>query len=93
MPSLPASQPAEDGEADGATAPPTVDPFSEEPLPHRDGVRKSVDPPSGPWSNASPVILRLCYNTLFSTVALSRLFDCYMTKYTIMLTAAPGSLS
>ena len=42
---------------------------------------------------ASPVILRLCYNTLFSTVALSRLFDCYMTKYTIMLTAAPGSLS
>ena len=44
MPSLPASQPAEDGEADGATAPPTVDPFSEEPLPHRDGVRKSVAP-------------------------------------------------
>ena len=39
------------------------------------------------------VILRLCYNALFSTVALSRLFDCYMTKYTIMLTASPGSLS
>ena len=52
MPSLPASQPAEDGEADGATAPPTVDPFSEEPLPHRDGARKSVDPsPTGTWSN------------------------------------------
>ena len=52
MPSLPASQPAEDGEADGATAPPTVDPFSEEPLPHRDGVRKSVDPsPTGTRSN------------------------------------------
>ena len=44
MPSLPASQPADDGEADGATAPPTVDPSSEEPLPHRDGARKSVDP-------------------------------------------------
>ena len=54
MPSLPASQPAEDGEADGATAPPTVDPFSEEPLPHRDGVRKSVDPsPTGTWSNGN----------------------------------------
>ena len=44
MPSLPASQPADDGEADGATAPPAVDPSSEEPLPHRDGARKSVDP-------------------------------------------------
>ena len=31
MPSLPASQPAEDGEADGATAPRADDPFSEEP--------------------------------------------------------------
>ena len=41
----PASQPAEDGEADGAIAPPAYDPDSEEPLPHRDGARKSVGPP------------------------------------------------
>ena len=36
--------PADDGEADGTPVPPTYDPASEEPLPHRDGARKSVDP-------------------------------------------------
>ena len=46
MRSLPASLPADDGEADGATAPPTYDPSSEEPLPHNDGARKSFDPPT-----------------------------------------------
>ena len=46
MSSLPASQPAEDGEADGATAPPTVDPSSEEPPVTYGGVRKSVGPPT-----------------------------------------------
>ena len=46
MPSLPASQPAEDGEADGATAPPTVDPSSEEPPVHSGGARKSVGSPT-----------------------------------------------
>ena len=45
MSSLPASQPAEDGEADGATAPPTVDPSSEEPPVTYGGVRKSVGSP------------------------------------------------
>ena len=46
MPSLPASQPAEDGEADGATAPPTVDPSSEEPHARSGGGRKSVGSPT-----------------------------------------------
>ena len=45
MPSLPASQPAEDGEADGATALSTVDPSSEEPPVTHGGARKSVGPP------------------------------------------------
>ena len=45
MPSLPASQPAEDGEADGATVPPTVDLSSEEPPVTHGGARKSVGPP------------------------------------------------
>ena len=44
MPSLPASQLADDGEADGTPVPPAYDPSSEEPLPHKDGVRKSVAP-------------------------------------------------
>ena len=44
MPSLPASQLADDGEADGTPVPPAYDPSSEEPLPHKDGVRKSVGP-------------------------------------------------
>ena len=44
MRSLPASQLADDGEADGTPVPPAYDPASEEPLPHRDGARKSVDP-------------------------------------------------
>ena len=44
MRSLPASQLADDGEADGAPAPPAYDPSSEEPLPHKDGARKSVGP-------------------------------------------------
>ena len=45
MSSLPASQPAEDGEADGTTVPPTVDPSSEEPPVTHGGARKSVGPP------------------------------------------------
>ena len=45
MSSLPASRPAEDGEADGATVPPTVDPSSEEPPVTYGGVRKSVGSP------------------------------------------------
>ena len=44
MRSLPASQLADDGEADGTPVPPAYDPSSEEPLPHKDGVRKSVAP-------------------------------------------------
>ena len=44
MRSLPASQLADDGEADGTPVPPAYDPLSEEPLPHKDGVRKSVGP-------------------------------------------------
>ena len=44
MRSLPASQLADDGEADGTPVPPAYDPSSEEPLPHKDGVRKSVVP-------------------------------------------------
>jgi hypothetical protein len=46
-----ASQPAEDGEADGATAPPTADLSSEEPLACDDGVRTSVGPPLGTQPN------------------------------------------
>ena len=42
MRSRPASQLADDGEAVGMS--PAVDPSSAEPLPHRDGVRKSVGP-------------------------------------------------
>ena len=45
MPSLPASQLADDGEADGTPVPPAYDPASEESLPYTDGTRKSVDPP------------------------------------------------
>ena len=45
MRSLPASQLADDGEADGTPVPPAYDPSSEEPLPHKDGVRKSVGSP------------------------------------------------
>ena len=45
MPSRPASQLADDGEADGTPVPPAYDPSSAEPLPHRDGARKSVGPP------------------------------------------------
>lgn len=40
-----ASQLADDGEADGTSVPPAYDPSSAEPLPHRDGARKSVGPP------------------------------------------------
>ena len=46
MRSLPASQLADDGEADGTPVLPAYDLASEEPLPHRDGARKSVGPPS-----------------------------------------------
>ena len=54
MPSLPASQPADDGEAASAHVPSTVDPSSEEPFPTRDGARKSVDPPpTGRESNVA----------------------------------------
>ena len=54
MRSLPASQLADDGEADGTPVPPAYDPSSEEPLPHKDGVRKSVGPaPIGREPNAS----------------------------------------
>ena len=53
MSSLPASQPAEDGEADGATAPQADDPFSEEPPVRHGGARKSVgQAPNGPSPNA-----------------------------------------
>ena len=53
MRSLPASQLADDGEADGTPVPPAYDPSSEEPLPIEDGARKSVDPPTiGRASNA-----------------------------------------
>ena len=44
MRSLPASQLADDGEADGTPVPPAYDPPSAEPLLHQDGVRKSVAP-------------------------------------------------
>ena len=56
MSSLPASQPAEDGEADGATAPPTVDLSSEEPPVTYGGVRKSV---GSPLTGAQPNVLKL----------------------------------
>ena len=46
MPSLPASQLADDGEADGTPVPPAVDPSSEESLPYTDGTRNSVGPAS-----------------------------------------------
>ena len=46
MPSLPASQPGEDSEADGATAPPTDDLSSEEPHARSGGARKSVGSPT-----------------------------------------------
>ena len=45
MRSLPASQSADDGEADGTPVPPAVDPASEESLRKSDGTRKSVTPP------------------------------------------------
>jgi hypothetical protein len=35
------SPPADDGETDGAHAPPTVDPSSGDPLLHQDGARRS----------------------------------------------------
>ena len=58
MSSLPASEPAEDGEADGVTAPPTVDLSSEEPHAHSGGVRKSV---GSPLTGAQPnVVALLC---------------------------------
>ena len=58
MPSLPASQPAEDGEADGATAPSTVDLSSEEPHARSGGVRKSVGSPLiGAQPNGTHIIL------------------------------------
>ena len=57
MRSLPASQLADDGEADGTPVPPAYDPASEEPLPHRDGARKSVDPAYiGRGSNARTLL-------------------------------------
>ena len=57
MPSLPASQPAEDGEADGATAPPTVDLSSEEPHARSGGGRKSGGSPlTGASANAIHVL-------------------------------------
>ena len=45
MPSRPASQLADDGEAVGTPVPPAYDPSSAEPLATRDGARKSVAPP------------------------------------------------
>ena len=45
MPSLPASQPAEDGEAVGTPVPAAYDPSSEEPPVTHGGARKSVAPP------------------------------------------------
>ena len=46
MPSLPASQLVEDGEADGAYASPACDPDSEEPPVINGGARKSVSLPN-----------------------------------------------
>ena len=52
MPSLPASQPAEDGEAVGTPVPAAYDPSSEEPPVTHGGARKSVGPPpTGAASN------------------------------------------
>ena len=66
MSSLPASQPAEDGEADGATAPPTVDPSSEEPPVTHGGVRKSVGSPlTGAQPNVRELIFSHSYNFYF----------------------------
>ena len=60
MPSLPASQLADDGEADGTPVPPAYDPASEEPLPHKDGARKSVAPaPGGRSANGFCIFLLL----------------------------------
>ena len=54
MPSLPASQLADDGEADGTPVPPAYDPSSEEPPVHSGGARKSVGSPTfGLESNAA----------------------------------------
>ena len=59
MRSLPASQLADDGEADGTPVPPAYDPSSEEPLPHKDGVRKSVGPaPDGSDPNALATLIK-----------------------------------
>ena len=46
MSSLPASQLADDGEADGTPVPPAYDPSSEEPPVHSGGARKSVGSPT-----------------------------------------------
>ena len=54
MRSRPASQLADDGEADGTPVPPAYDPSSEEPLPHKDGVRKSV---GSPLTGAKPNVV------------------------------------
>ena len=51
MPSLPASQLVEDGEADGAYASPACDPDSEEPPAISGGARKSVSLPPGARDN------------------------------------------
>ena len=45
MRSLPASQLADDGEADGTPVPPAYDPSSEESPVTHGGARKSVGPP------------------------------------------------
>ena len=58
MPSLPASQLADDGEADGTPVPPAYDPSSEEPPVHSGGARKSVGSPTfGLESNAHRIWL------------------------------------
>ena len=71
MRSLPASQLADDGEADGPPVPPAYDPASEEPLPHRDGARKSVGPPSiGRTPNENENIVNLACTNRSNTVLL-----------------------